>query len=290
MKTIGEHISTLRREKGMTQEELGRAVGVSMQAVSKWENGGVPDATLLPAIAETLNVSIDQLFGRNSAAGDVEQAIGREISALPREEQGRRMVEIAWALQRANFGSVRPEDGLDRYAGGECFSQIENEDCVSMFYIGSELDYAFLIRHPGCGFDRRLLEPEAQTRLFALLGQRDAFDLLTFLYTRGAEPFTAKFMEKRTGIPLERVQTLMKTFIEYELACAKSLDLDDERIQVYESLPNIALLPLLAASLQLIRRPKGFSFQSNYRENNPYFREAGAPARPKAPGQSAKAD
>ena len=47
---IGEQITRYRKERNMTQEELGKAAGVSTQAVSRWENGGAPDVALLPAI------------------------------------------------------------------------------------------------------------------------------------------------------------------------------------------------------------------------------------------------
>lgn len=40
---IGSTIAALRKKLGFTQEQLGEAVGVSGQAVSKWENGGAPD-------------------------------------------------------------------------------------------------------------------------------------------------------------------------------------------------------------------------------------------------------
>jgi len=60
---IGEKIAYYRKARGYTQEQLGELVGVSGQAVSKWENGGVPDTYLLPAIANALNVSINALFG-----------------------------------------------------------------------------------------------------------------------------------------------------------------------------------------------------------------------------------
>ena len=40
VKTLGKQITALRREKGVTQEELAKYIGVSAQAVSKWENGG----------------------------------------------------------------------------------------------------------------------------------------------------------------------------------------------------------------------------------------------------------
>ena len=63
--TVGAMIAELRKEKGATQEELASKVGVSSQAVSKWENGGMPDAELLPRIADFFGVSIDRLFGRS---------------------------------------------------------------------------------------------------------------------------------------------------------------------------------------------------------------------------------
>lgn len=61
---INQQIFKLRKEKGVTQEELARAVGVTNQAVSKWESGiCCPDVQLLPDLARYFNVSIDTLFG-----------------------------------------------------------------------------------------------------------------------------------------------------------------------------------------------------------------------------------
>ena len=51
---LGEQIARYRKALGMTQEDLGRAVGISAQAVSRWECGGAPDVTLLPAVADAL--------------------------------------------------------------------------------------------------------------------------------------------------------------------------------------------------------------------------------------------
>lgn len=60
---IGNKIKVLRKEKGVTQEELANSVGVSFQAVSKWENNiALPDITLLPMLAEYFGVSMDELF------------------------------------------------------------------------------------------------------------------------------------------------------------------------------------------------------------------------------------
>lgn len=60
---IGNKIKVLRKEKGVTQEELASSVGVSFQAVSKWENNiALPDITLLPILAEYFGVSMDELF------------------------------------------------------------------------------------------------------------------------------------------------------------------------------------------------------------------------------------
>ncbi len=61
---IGETIRGLRRKHGLTQENLAEALGITFQAVSRWESGlAYPDMELVPSIANYFGVSIDELFG-----------------------------------------------------------------------------------------------------------------------------------------------------------------------------------------------------------------------------------
>ncbi len=61
--TIGNRISKYRKEKGFTQEELASMLGVSSQAVSKWENDiSCPDIQLLPQLCRILGISTDELL------------------------------------------------------------------------------------------------------------------------------------------------------------------------------------------------------------------------------------
>ncbi len=63
---IGEKIKSLRKQKNISQEVFANYLGVSFQAVSKWENGNtMPDVTMIPAIASFFGVSTDELFDFN---------------------------------------------------------------------------------------------------------------------------------------------------------------------------------------------------------------------------------
>ncbi len=60
---IGKFISELRKEKGMTQEQLAEKMGVTDKSISRWENGKtMPDISLLVLLAEELNVEISELL------------------------------------------------------------------------------------------------------------------------------------------------------------------------------------------------------------------------------------
>ena len=61
--TIGKRIALLRKEKGLTQEELAKHMDVSPQAVSKWENDQTcPDISALPKLARLFGVTVDELL------------------------------------------------------------------------------------------------------------------------------------------------------------------------------------------------------------------------------------
>ena len=61
---IGEKLKKLRRNRDLTQEEVATHLGISYQAISKWERGdGYPDITMLPALANYFAVSVDELIG-----------------------------------------------------------------------------------------------------------------------------------------------------------------------------------------------------------------------------------
>lgn len=80
---INNKIKQLRHKSGLTQEQLAARLGVSAQAVSKWENAvAMPDITLLPFIAEVFGVSIDELFDLT-----VEQKLRRIENRLDVEEE-----------------------------------------------------------------------------------------------------------------------------------------------------------------------------------------------------------
>jgi len=60
---IGNFIQQLRKEKGLTQKELGNAVGVSDKTISKWENSNsIPDTSMLPALCEALDISVNEFY------------------------------------------------------------------------------------------------------------------------------------------------------------------------------------------------------------------------------------
>lgn len=79
--TLGKRIAALRRQKELTQDNLAQILDVSSQAVSKWENDQTcPDISLLPQLAKTLGVSVDELLSGKSEQSPI-------VQMLPKEKQ-----------------------------------------------------------------------------------------------------------------------------------------------------------------------------------------------------------
>lgn len=98
--TIGSKIKALRIAKGMTQEKLAERLGISSQAVSKWERGiTYPDIIFLPILTQALDVSADALLGIESNSQDTKPALYDEAYDL--WQKGNRNEEMYWLAREA---------------------------------------------------------------------------------------------------------------------------------------------------------------------------------------------
>lgn len=100
---IGEQIKRLRKERNMTQEQLAEKIGISFQAVSKWENDiSLPDVATLPIIAGFFGVSMDTIF---------------DYDAEKNAEKALEIAKQTWTLRESNpeLGKSIIFEGLKQY-------------------------------------------------------------------------------------------------------------------------------------------------------------------------------
>ncbi len=84
MKEFGSLIATQRKKVGLTQDALAAKLGITPQAVSKWENGiGYPDITLVPTISRVLDIPISELFLEDDADRSAHCKFPKEFCSLP---------------------------------------------------------------------------------------------------------------------------------------------------------------------------------------------------------------
>ncbi len=121
---IGNKIKTLRREQKVTQEMLAEALGVTPQAISRWESGnGYPDMELLPALADFFAVSIDELIGyRKSEREEELDRIHKELD---------RLSEVGTVDERIRFA----RESLIRFPGD---NEIKDQLAVCLYCLWSE--------------------------------------------------------------------------------------------------------------------------------------------------------
>ena len=133
---MGRNLRVLRQTKDLTQEELAEAIGVSPQAISRWENDvALPDITLLPGLADFFDVTLDELMGREVQRR--KQQIW-ELCSRSQKARGRGDLLLSERILR---------EGLQRFPGEE---SISSELALTLTLLGGELRIQEAVRLAQC--------------------------------------------------------------------------------------------------------------------------------------------
>lgn len=109
---LHERIAVIRKIKGLTQEQLGELVGVTRQAVSKWESGqAVPDALTIAKLCQELNLSADYVLLGKETELCTENVAGLEQPVLEETDPAYQLPDICPCCGRNVSGTLCPACG-----------------------------------------------------------------------------------------------------------------------------------------------------------------------------------
>ena len=232
---LSEQIARYRKERGMTQEELGRRVGVSTQAVSRWECGGAPDVALLPAIADALGVAIDALFGREGGSpADPARMVIDWLRSPPPQRRMEELCLLAWRASTAMAQDTKQILGLDHFQPTcELYAASGQGPCLMRSVMALDTGLA-LSANDDC------------RRLFAVLARPGCLEAWLLLARTKTDRFhTAGGLAARMGVDRAEAESLLEAMTEARLLTRSAIELDEEAVDVYALRHEEALVPLL---------------------------------------------
>ncbi len=273
-------LKEIRKSKGITQEQLAEAVGVTPQAVSKWEMNGFPDTPLLPLIADFLGVSIDRLFGKEKPETDIRDKVVKYITSLPEKERMLTSMEICRALTNASgmmideFIPVKRLSFIDK--DNEVFSQIETEHGVVQARLNENLQYFIMMPEPKEGYDKVLCYDERYVDFFRFLSKPNVLKTLYFLNGKGRNVyFTAEAISKELSISIKEAESIIEEMVMLKLANNAVLSNEHGEKKIYRFTAGLNLLFLMTFSHTMLNPGNYFDMQSVSREEgNPYFKNS----------------
>lgn len=286
---LSENIALYRTRAGMTQEELGRIVSVSAQAVSRWERGGTPDPATLPAIADALGVSLDVLFGHVPCQSvETEDLLQQELLRTSPQQRLQRVYELTWHIFKvvscaccqdgsSYFRAMSANENLDRRS-----EKNPNQVAVNNYFymeegllqacVAKDFHYVLLMQEPEFGFSSILKQPEAYRKLFALLAREYWLDLLVLGYMVPTDQhFTAAYAAKVVGIPEQKAQDILDEMYQMHLLNCVEAKIPSGVLRIYKPLDETLIVPMLYFAGELMHSGEEFYYTIPSR-NSPIFK------------------
>lgn len=273
---IGIQIRKLRKSKNLTQEQLGNEIGVSMQAVSKWECGGLPDIIMLVKLANYFDVTTDSLLGLASdKEGVLEEALYSDITRTHIDHKIEKVCRYCWTMCKALSGmpAVKNDNYCNVDADEMVCSQarILLEDGIVNMSVIEDFHYFLIVPEPKEGYGIALSDIEKYTRFFKLLAKPNRLKMLSYIHSIKTTLFSAERAATDIKISTAEAETILNEFHEKSWVFKDSATLSDRAINLYRPNHTTSFIPLLRFATEMIEMPSLW-FISNYKRDKPLLK------------------
>lgn len=231
METIGKKLADLRKSRSYTQEKLSSIIGVSPQAISKWESDTtMPDIMLLPVIAEVFDISIDELFGiKSQAKGQMLQFDDVTNDAYD---------ALLESMARAWISNDSVGDSAKTVAEKTKKQLAKNKESHSAIisyhnggvYANSELGFVFLPKFEDA---LKLLEDEDAAGFLKLLSDPAVRKVLLYLLKNPDATITAASVAAKCGLTERESSEALSGLWNCNFVTCQSVDMGSETVKVY---------------------------------------------------------
>lgn len=270
---VGEQILKFRKEKGLTQKELGEKTGVSSSAVSQWESGGTPDISLLPAISDVLGVTVDALFGRTGATREnMAEVVGGYVASLPEDKRLGETVNLMRKTVTSGFmGELAGAVNMEDHDSEETY--LFRDGFITHISVG-ERSFLSAIHNDGeGGLDDLLSCDESICQLFSTLSDHHALTMLVSLYREEPKYRTAGALAFLAGLTQEEAEAILSKLTQLRLTEELTLETEEGSVKAYKvnlSSSSCPAIPLLvSARLMTEEREAGIKLVDDKRKPAP---------------------
>ncbi|MBR5445192.1 MAG: helix-turn-helix transcriptional regulator [Clostridia bacterium] len=259
---LGENIRLYRTKLNLTQEALGEAVGVSAQAVSKWESdASLPDTALLPRIAAALQVSTDALFGilPGSQQTMLESLYAYHHQA-PKDQQVR--MQNAWEMTFHGFMSSMWQYSRENIQElpSHCVQIQWDEGFGQGWYYAESPAFVFTPR-PADGWERVLADDEKIRAVFSAMGDADVWKaMLWLLHHKPFYKFLFPVLCRDTGIPAEAEEKVKTALMTLHCITEQNIIIDGVPEKMYQYYPDSGIPALWIQVYNLLYHNNSFDW------------------------------
>lgn len=247
--TLSANIKRLRLEKNLTQEQLAAKLGISAQAVSKWETSETyPDGALLIPLANELEVSLDELFGNETVTmADLSGRIIKLIHATEAKERFNLARDICWQIERGLFDwrmYIEEKYDPNEIKNQKNASYILTDNGFTIVSNGKEPFFS-VFPEPAEGYGHFLNDKDDLQKIFAALSRTDTMNALIYLYHRTENyVFESSVLAKDCNIPNDKIESVLADLLLLKVIWKQALTINGEERTLYYSRPSHNLIAL----------------------------------------------